>query len=326
MACEAVVHTTLSACAAGHYVSTLFDVPATARVRFFNRGFNDIYEVVEPQRLFLRIGRCGRRSFDDVEYEAQALVELAAAGRPVAVALHGRDGHFAQRIDLPEGERIAALFVAAPGEEAGESAAHAHAQGITLARIHALPVAERVRSGMRRLDFETLIRQPVARAIELLDGRSVLVAQLEGVASDVQERLARHVAELSVGLCHGDCHGYNATILGDTATFFDFDEGGIGWQAYDLACFLHICLIAQPARRPLWSSFLDGYRSQRPLAPADLEALQALMIVRELWAFGAWAEGAPHWGSRWFRSENIARRIDDLVEWHRRLTEPRLDV
>jgi Ser/Thr protein kinase RdoA (MazF antagonist) len=326
MASEAVVHTTLSAGAAGQYVSTLFDVPSPVRARFFSRGFNDVYEIGTPSRLFLRIGRCGRRSFDDVECEARVLAELAAAGGPVAPALRGRDGCFAQRISVPEGERIAVLFAAAPGEEAGESPEHARAQGVALARIHSLPLAESVKRGMRRLDFETLLHQPVAWMAELLEGRPTLLAQIKDVAADVQARLARNATHLSVGLCHGDCHGYNATILDDQATLFDFDEGGIGWLAYDLAVFLHMCLIAVPARRPLWSSFLGGYRSQRLLPPADLEAIQAFMIVRELWAFGAWAEGAPHWGGRWFQSPSIARRIDELVGWHHRLTGPRLEL
>jgi Ser/Thr protein kinase RdoA (MazF antagonist) len=39
--------------------------------------------------------------------------------------------------------------------------------------------------------------------------------------------------------CHGDCHGFNARISdAGSAAFFDFDDGGPGYLAYDLSVFL----------------------------------------------------------------------------------------
>src|SRR3984885_8750998 len=99
MASELVVHTTLSARAVAEFSATVYPIEAPTGARLVNRGLNDVYELTMPERLFLRIGRQARRTLSDAEFEAQALAEARAAGAPVAVALRGRDGRFAQRLE-----------------------------------------------------------------------------------------------------------------------------------------------------------------------------------------------------------------------------------
>jgi Ser/Thr protein kinase RdoA (MazF antagonist) len=325
MSFESVVHTTLSARAVAEFAVTVFDFQAPPIMRLLSRGFNDVYAIEVPERLFLRVGRQARRTLIDVELEARALAEAKAAGASVAVALLGRDGRFAQRLEAPEGERAALLFAAAPGSDAEDTPGHAHAQGRALARLHDVVLTASTAHGMRRLDVETLVNEPVERASGQLRNRPELAARLREIATGMREHLERVQAGLSIGLCHGDCHGYNATVDREVATLLDFDEAGIGWIAYDLATFLRTCHVVSPAsRRPLWTNFVAGYRSLRIPAAADMEALETLVIVRELWTLGAWAEGAPHWGDQWFHSTHFARRLEELGERFERLTGPRL--
>ena len=84
MASERVVHTTLSARAVAEFSATVFDLPAPPRARLVNRGFNDVYELRTPERLYLRIGRHARRTLLDVEGEATALL-LGQELRPYGV-------------------------------------------------------------------------------------------------------------------------------------------------------------------------------------------------------------------------------------------------
>jgi Ser/Thr protein kinase RdoA (MazF antagonist) len=325
MASELVVHTTLSARAVAEFSATVYALPTPACVRLVRRGFNDVYELTAPEPLYLRIGRQGRRTLVDAELEAQVLAQAQAAGAPVALAIRGRDGRFAQRLEAPEGERAVLLFAAAPGSIAEDTPEHAAAQGRTLARLHQAALEVGTVARLRRLDAELLVSQPAEWTSEQLRDRPALAARFHEVAAGMRTHLDMLQANLSVGLCHGDCHGYNATVDRGTATFFDFDESGIGWIAYDLATFLWSCQkFSSSLRRPLWAHFLAGYRSVRTPAAADMDALEALVIVRELWAFGASAEGAPHWGGQWFRSDDARRRIEELAECFERLAAPRL--
>jgi len=304
-----VVHTTLSSRAVAGFATEFFNFAVPPRVRLQNRGLNDVYEIIGPSRFFLRIGRQDRHGLANAETEATALMQAKASGAPVAVAERGRDGRFAQRLVTPEGERAVLLFEAAAGVEPQESPEHAHAQGVALARIHDVAFDA---GRMRRLDAESLIRSPIERALAELQERPQLASELERVAEGTIRHLERLQGHLTLGFCHGDFHGYNATIDGGTATVFDFDDGGFGWIAYDLATFLWARLLVE-SRRPMWRHFVAGYRSCRTLAPADWQALEALVIARDLWFIGLSAEGAPHWGRHWFGSSGIKDRIQSLA-------------
>jgi Ser/Thr protein kinase RdoA (MazF antagonist) len=303
-----VVHTTLSSRAVADFATEFFDFASPPTARLQNRGFNDVYELVGPPRYFLRIGREGRRRLVDADTEAKVLVQARAAGAPVAVAERGRNGRFAQRLVTPEGVRAVLLFRAAPGQDAQETPAHACAQGVALAQIHAVALDMKMTSRMRRLDVEGLIGVPTNRALAELCERPALASQLERVAEGTMRHIELLQAELTLGFCHGDFHGYNAAIEGSTATVFDFDEGGFGWIAYDLATFLWARLMSE-SRRPMWWHFVAGYRSRGELTQANWKALEALLVTRELWSIGAWAEGAAHWGRQWFGSSGIEERI-----------------
>jgi Ser/Thr protein kinase RdoA (MazF antagonist) len=324
MSPASVVHTTLSTRAVAAFVQSAFELPGSPTVRLVNRGFNDIYEIATSPPLFLRIGRQARRSVAEAEAEGRALAEAHDAGVPVAIALRGRDGRFGQRVAAPEGDRAALLFAEAPGADAEDTPAHAWAQGRSLARLHGVRLSDVTAASLRRLDLVTMIEEPTARAVALLHDRPALVASVERVAAGVTRYVEGMQRDLSVGLCHGDCHGYNAIIEGDVATLFDFDDGGVGWQVYDIATFLRTREFQPSTCRELCSSFIAGYRSLRALPAADREALEAMAMVRELWTYGAHAEGAEHWGDRWFHSIWIERRIEALAARFDRLAGLRL--
>jgi Ser/Thr protein kinase RdoA (MazF antagonist) len=202
-----VVHTTLSSRAVADFATEFFDFASPPTARLQNRGFNDVYELVGPPRYFLRIGREGRRRLVDADTEAKVLVQARAAGAPVAVAERGRNGRFAQRLVTPEGVRAVLLFRAAPGQDAQETPAHACAQGVALAQIHAVALDMKMTSRMRRLDVEGLIGVPTNRALAELCERPALASQLERVAEGTMRHIARLQAELTLGFCHGDFHG-----------------------------------------------------------------------------------------------------------------------
>lgn len=319
-----VVYSTLSAQAAADFACSCFDIGPPTEARLVNRGFNDVYQLDDR---FLRIGRPGRRTLDEAEGEALALLELRTASLSVATAVRGRDGRFAQRLPLVEGDRTVLLFDKAPGVEAQQTPEHAHAQGAALASVHACSLSGSTTAHVRRLDAEQLI----ARSLILLAGplaiRPEVMERVTKAGENLQAWFEPRRSALSVGYCHGDCHGYNATIERDTATLFDFDESGLGWLAYDLGVYLWSVTMHMPdSRRRLWPHFLAGYRSRKVLASPDLESIEAMVALREFWSFGAWAEGAPYWGDHYLRSVDAVQRLDRLVERVDRLAEPRLLV
>jgi Ser/Thr protein kinase RdoA (MazF antagonist) len=90
--------------------------------------------------------------------------------------------------------------------------------------------------------------------------------------------------------------------------------GGPGWRAYDLAVFLWRARAFAPSSRYLWQPFLDGYRSQNPIARPDLDAVVVFVPIRHIWLMGEYAIGSTGWGTQWL-GPWFDRQIEFLKNW-----------
>jgi Ser/Thr protein kinase RdoA (MazF antagonist) len=176
---------------------------------------------------------------------------------------------------------------------------------------------------MYHLDLDHLLHRPLAR---LFDSGIVEDAQARKEFGEIAERTATAVEGfdgLTWTYCHGDCHGFNARIKGTgEAVFFDFDDGGPGYLAYDLGVFLWAKVSFGRRLTDRWQAFLEGYRSIRPISPADFEAAHRFVIVRHFWLMGEYASRASEWGTDavgW-----IAGETNFLRSWETKHFENRL--
>ena len=93
------------------------------------------------------------------------------------------------------------------------------------------------------------------------------------------------------GLIHGDLHNRNFRVTESGAlTLFDFDHGGYGWRAYDLAT------CRGPLSDEAWCAFLDGYQSVRSLSDAELEIIPTFQKIRPIWDLGDVLAMRSAWG------------------------------
>ncbi|MGJ4953733.1 phosphotransferase enzyme family protein [Bradyrhizobium sp. HKCCYLS20291] len=310
------LYTTTSAESIGRLVATHYALPEPLACRMMNRGFNDVYLVTAAtgERYVFRLSHHRARGPADVRTETDFLAHLVRCGVPVAAAVPTRDGSLFVRGQAAEGAREGVLFHALDGRTPDPACPiDARATGVTLARLHDAASTYRAESPLYRLDLDHLLRRPLQRVQDL--------CRLLGVGDGAiyQEIAARTAAriEASDGLtwthCHGDCHGRNGRIDDGCAVFFDFDDGGPGYLAYDLAVFLW-AMHAFGRRLPqTWRAFVEGYRSIRPISAADFEAAHAFVIVRHFWVMGEHASRAREWGSepvRW-----ITREREYLESW-----------
>src|SRR5581483_2070939 len=94
-------------------------------------------------------------------------------------------------------------------------------------------------------------------------------------------------------------------------TLFDFDCGGMGYRAYELAVFRWGVggAWAKDAER-LWALFLEHYAAHQPVAQADLDAVPLFVAVRQLWWMGLQAANADDWGSRrWLDERSMDQHL-----------------
>ena len=269
----------------------------------------------------LRLSGWRARGEADVAAETAFLVHLDRLSVPVAAPMPARNGTFFCYAMLPEGRRPAVLFPHADGRSPGlDELSDARAQGITLARIHAAAEGFTGRDeGRYRLDLDHLLHRQVASVSAL----SALSPETRERLTKVASRLASLVAArdgLSWTRCHGDCHGLNAHIAtagkqAGEAIFFDFDDGGPGYLAYDLAVHLWAQVSFQRRRYAMWHAFIAGYRSVRPIARVDFDAVHLFVPIRHIWLIGEYASRLAEWGSGALPPAWLDREVAFLCAW-----------
>lgn len=322
----AVGYATATPDAVAGFVAAHWPVAPVTRCAFASRGFNDIYRVEAGERYVLRLSGRRARGPSDVDDETLFLAHLHDAGVPVAAAVRTRGGGLHATAELPEGPRAAVLFHAIEGRMPGlDSAPDARAQGATLAALH--DAAERYGgAGAFALDADRLMHRPL-EAVRALDlGAAEAEAALGALAGRLVLRLEEAAPRLTRTRLHGDCHGLNARIdAAGRAVFFDFDDGGRGWLAYDLAVHLWAQVSFGRTRQAIWHAFIEGYRAARPIVAPDLDAVELFVPMRHLWLMGEYAGMTARWGDEALTAAWLAREVAFLLGWEaERLAPPLL--
>ena len=155
-------------------------------------------------------------------------------------------------------------------------------------------------------------------------------AEFAALAERLAERITALDAQLTKTRCHGDCHGLNARIATagprpGEAAFFDFDDGGPGPLAYDLAVHLWAQISFGRRRHAIWHAFQEGYRRVRPIAPADEAAILPFVAIRHIWLLGQYAHKAgSEWGMEHLPEPILRRELAFLLAFERERLGPRL--
>jgi Ser/Thr protein kinase RdoA (MazF antagonist) len=236
----------------------------------------------------------------DIQYELEVLEHLKQKGFPAARPVAYQDGQRFCAVPAPEGTRYLALFTEAPGPEisyAHEPEQVARRYGQAVAEMH--NALDDFLSPYPRfsLDLDYFTVQPLRFVAPYLADRPTDWTYVQHFAETLRQRmLALPATALSQGFCHGDLQGYHANVGSDgTLTFFDFDCGGYGFRAYDLAVFLWCCRLEE-ATAVRWEPFLNSYRATRPLHELDKQTIPLFVCARYLWHIGVHAQNAPDWG------------------------------
>ncbi len=258
--------------------------------RLIQDGLNTHYLIEAPEGpSVLRLYRNGWRSAADIGYELAVLDHLRTCGVPVCGPIARRDGGYESMVGTEEGPRTAVLFQYAAGQPPEVKDPDAlRACGRTMALIHGRTEGFSCTHQRFHLDLEHLIVQPLTVILPMLAPSPEDTAFVQNVAQALQGGLAEQVETLEWGFCHGDFHGGNLRLDADgTLRVFDFDCGGLGWRAYDLAVCRLFC-----QEEAVWEGFCRAYREVRPLTDATVASIPWFLVARQLWRVAVFA---THW-------------------------------
>ena len=314
-----VTHSILSTAALLTLVLPDYSIGAPIDCKLLGCGLNDTYLVKTTEEQFiLRAYRATWRSVSDIRYERDVLNYLDRAGIPVAAPITRRDGSFIHELHEPEGTRRLVLFRYARGQELTQNQEQSYLYGQAVAGMHTATGGFTSTHQRARIDLTHLIDQPLAAIRPFLAHRPEDWGYLQRIAGKVRDRIASMPLErLDSGFCHGDLHGGNAHIdAQNNITFFDFDCGGPGWRAYDIAVFRWGPWGRQIAT---WQSFLKGYSERRRLSDLDLAAVPWFVAARHIWLLGLHTANSQDWGCGWMNDAYFdnggAGGLEFLREW-----------
>lgn len=322
-----IAQSTPTAAAMARLVQAHYPLGPVVSGELLRRGFNHVYRLTLADGRHVVARLCAERPRGEprLAFEAAVLQHLRARGCPVAVALPNRRGDLFIHVRLPEGERALMLFEHLAGEATADVPENIQAFGRGLAQLHNAGEGFESSAPHYKLDLDHLLTRPLQRLLQAPTMTAELRPAFEALGQRLHERILA-MGPLTRVLCHGDAHSDNnfirTTDSGEReAVFFDFDETGPGYLAYELAVYawwLHprnVDSAWSDKGLARWLAFIAAYRSVREPTEADLAALGAFMAVRQFWLLGEYAGRVPVWGSQAMPLDYLQRQVKVLGQW-----------
>ncbi|MGW0869330.1 phosphotransferase enzyme family protein [Streptomyces sp. NPDC002740] len=250
----------------------------------------------DGRRLFVKRHHVGVRSPEGLAEEHAFLHHLREHGAPVVEVLHSAArGTWTYEVHSAGAGQD--LYRDALSWSPFRSRAHATAAGEALARLHL--AAQGFDAPRRRVQplvasFTVFAAQdPWGALARFLDERPQLASgirrfpwreDVRRVLLPLHERLAPHLSGLEPLWTHNDWHASNLLWDGDgqVRTVLDFGMSDRTTAVHDLATAIERNAVqwlrpGYPVREEDVTALVDGYRSVRPLTPAESAALPELL-------------------------------------------------
>lgn len=279
------VYSLISAENAAESIKQQYDIDNISECVFFAPGLHDNFLVTTPEKKYmLRVYRHHWRPVEEALFELELLDFLRQQNQPVSYPLRTRQHELTFTFNCVEGERLAALFTYAAGENPGKTLLPEQTEqlGKTVAKLHLAGNDFNSNHQKPALDFDFL----VSRSLDLID--PYLNPDQKEHLKPITDKIKREMSELdkhkaNYGICMGDVNLSNFHIdEQDGFTLFDFDQCGFGFRAFEIGKFFS-SLHSLPNKEVLQAAFLTGYEKVSPLSEMEKTVLPYFEIASHLW-------------------------------------------
>ncbi len=268
------------------------------RATLINLSENHTFRIDLPAggKVILRVHRPGYNSREAIESELTWMDALRTdAGIETPRAIAGRDGERVQSLTLDDGKpRFAVLFEFEAGDEPRENedlTGPFRQLGELAARCHLHTEKWRQPAGFTRMRWTAgAILDPDGLWGDWRVAPGVGSAET-GVLNRLDDSLRQKLGDYGqgpdrFGIIHADMRLANLLIDDGHTKLIDFDDSGFCWFGYDFAAAISF-FEDGPQVPTLREAWLAGYQQHRAQSGDDLEAIEALVMLRRM-ALLAW--------------------------------------
>lgn len=320
-------HTTAAASSVIRWVERHYSL-AVRQCHLIRRGLNDNYALrtVDGARYVARLYAIRPRGAFNIDFETALVEHLAAREVDVAAPVRSVAGAGHVLLQFPEGVRAMAVFHHVDGT-VPEALDEFELTGHTLARIHEASRGYAGPASLYTLDGDHLAGRTWSYLQDYPELDAALLHQYRQHMDSLLGELATIEESLTRVVCHGDTHGFNNHIATDAAgakkaVFFDFDDAGPGFLAYDLSVMPWSYLARKMLKEPdevlkdRWTHYVRGYRTAGgQIRAADLAAVPLFLQLRHLWNLGEAVGRLHHWGTSMAPVDWLQKQIDRIDPW-----------
>jgi Ser/Thr protein kinase RdoA (MazF antagonist) len=309
------------------FVEAHYGLGEVVESEFLRRSFNQVYRLhfASGLRVVARLCAERPRGGPNALFEAAALEHWAQVGCQVSRCVTTGTGEIAIQVPLPEGSRTLMLFEYLEGEFTGDAKTDIRAFAHGLAALHQAGESYKGPASTYVLDIDYLLLRPLEGLLRAPSMTGELRPQFEKLGLRLHDEILT-MGTLSRVLCHGDAHGQNNFVITNAeeqhqAVFFDFDEAGPGYLAYELAVYPWSIYPRVPDGEVSskvemqWKNYISAYRERRRVADVDLAAIARFIAVRQFWLLGEYAGRVPVWGSQTMTTGQLRRQVALLLQW-----------
>jgi Ser/Thr protein kinase RdoA (MazF antagonist) len=226
----------------------------------------------------LRLHRPGYRTAQELQSEMQWMQHLAQGGLAVPLPIASASGALIEMVD----DTPISVLKWLPGAPSGagdrldvsDPLAFVNELGRSMARLHDLSDAWTPPVDFTRPSWDLnglLGDDPLwGRFWENPDLTQDQAAILQDTRQKAHDLLSGMEDRLDYGLIHADIITENILVEGTQVSLIDFDDGGWGFRAFELATFL-MRFLNQPNYADLRDALLGGYATRQAVDPQMLD-------------------------------------------------------
>lgn len=288
-----VTYSTLNPDALSSWLDSMYGFKDSA-CNFILRGVGDTYLVgTGSSRYILRVYRHSLRTRAHVQRETDLLDLLRKNDVSVSWPVGNLQGSLINALPAPEGERFAVLFSFAEGRSFHLLNELQLADlGREVGKFHAVSAKSAPVTGDRLFDTDSMLHEPIARCRQYFAAAPEDLEWLEQSVTRIESMIREtDTSEFSFGFIQFDLLPKNFHFNEDNkVTLFDFDFVGYGWLLLDLMTFwthlqldIHFGRQTKEAGDQAFQTFLDAYRSVRPISDAEVKMIPQLSLC--FWVF-----------------------------------------